>query len=125
MQSCDSVFASVCSPFLKYFPNTSFEAKKQQGGTCYANASAAVLHLAMQRILGREGGYPDFHVLRDEIIRAYGTHGANTRKVLQEICPRYRLHRQNVYIKGAMEAVVKKRPVVARFHLTDDEWKAF
>ena len=48
-----------------------FEAKKQQGGTCYANASAAVLHLSMQRILGREGGYPDFHVLRDEIIRAY------------------------------------------------------
>jgi hypothetical protein len=102
-----------------------FEAKKQQGGTCYANASAAVLHLAMQRILGREGGYPDFHVLRDEIIRAYGTHGANTSKVLQEICPRYRLHSQKVCIKGAMEAVLKKRPVVARFHLSDDEWETF
>jgi hypothetical protein len=32
------------------------------------------IQLAMQRILGREGGYPDFHKLRDEIIRAYGTH---------------------------------------------------
>jgi hypothetical protein len=102
-----------------------FTSKEQQGETCYANASAAVLHLAMQRILGREGGYPDFHKLRGEIIRAYGTHGANTSKVLQEICPRYRLHSQNVRIKGAMEAVLKKRPVVARFHLTDDEWNTF
>ena len=48
-------------------------------------------------------------------------HGANTSKVLQEICPRYRLHSQNVSIKEAMEAVLKKRPVVARFHLTNDE----
>jgi ribosomal protein L37AE/L43A len=102
-----------------------FKAKEQQGGTCYANASAAVLHLAMQRILGREGGYPDFHNLRGEIIRAYGTHCAKTSKVLQEICPRYRLHSQNASIKGAMEAVLKKRPVVARFHLTDDEWETF
>ena len=102
-----------------------FKAKEQQGGTCYANASAAVLHLAMQRIHGREGGYPDFHKLRDEIIKAYGIHGANISEVLQEICPNYRLHSQNVCIKGAMEAVVKKRPVVATFHLTGDEWKDF
>ena len=31
------------------------------------NASATVLHLAMRRILGREGGYPDFGVLKDEM----------------------------------------------------------
>ncbi len=101
------------------------EAKKQLGGTCYANASAAVLHLAMKRILGREGGYPDFDVLKDDMIEAYGMHGSNTSKVLQEICPEYRLRSQKVDIKGAMEAVVKKRPVVARFRLTDDEWEAF
>jgi hypothetical protein len=102
-----------------------FKAKEQQGGTCYANASAAVLHLAMQRILGREGGYPKFHKLRKEMVDAYGTHGADIRKVLQKICPKYRLRSQNVCIKGAMEAVVKKRPVVATFHLTGDEWKDF
>ncbi|CAB3998432.1 Hypothetical predicted protein [Paramuricea clavata] len=102
-----------------------FIPNKQQGGTCYANASAAVLHLAMQRILGREGGYPDFHKLKDEIIKAYGIDGANARKVLEEICPKYRLQSQSVLIKGAMEAIVKKRPVVARFRLTDDERKAF
>jgi hypothetical protein len=102
-----------------------FKPNKQQGGTCYANASAAVLHLAMQRIHGREGGYPDFHKLKNEIIKAYGICGADTRKVLEEICPKYRLHSQNVLIKGAMEAIVKKRLVVARFRLTDDEWDVF
>ncbi len=102
-----------------------FEAKEQLGRTCYANASAAVLHLAMQRILGREGGYPDFDVLKDNMIETYGMHGSNTSKVLQEICPEYRLRSQEVCIKRAMEAVVKKRPIVASFHLTDGEWEAF
>lgn len=32
----------------------SFAPKQQEGGTCYANASAAALHLAMKRILGRK-----------------------------------------------------------------------
>ena len=102
-----------------------FEAKEQEGGTCYANTSAAVLHLAMQRILGRDGGYPKFHLLRDEMIQAYGKDGADTNDVLQTICPKYRLHSQEVSVKKAMEAIVKKRPVVARFRLTDDEWDAF
>ena len=103
----------------------SFEAKEQEGGTCYANASAAVLHLAMQRILGREGGYANFYTLRDEIIQAYGKDGADTNDVLQTICPKYRLQSQKVNTKKAMEAVVKKRPVVARFRLTNDEWDVF
>ena len=102
-----------------------FGAKRQIGGTCYANATAAVLHLAMKRILGREGGYPDFDMLRDQMIACYGEHGANTRRVLQEICPQYRLHCQSVDTKGAMLAITSKRPVVARFNLTDREWNNF
>ncbi len=103
-----------------------FEVTKQEGGTCYANASAAVLHLAMQRILGREGGYPDFNMLKDKMIKPYKICGVKgISKVLQDICPQYRLHSQEVDIKGAMEAIVKKRPVVAIFGLTEDEWKAF
>ena len=102
-----------------------FKANEQDRGTCYANASAAVLHLAMRRILGRENGYPDFHELKNEMIKAYGSDGADTRKVLQKICPKYRLRSQIVCINGAKEAVAKKRPVVARFRLTHDEWKAF
>ena len=102
-----------------------FGAKEQQGGTCYANASAAVLHLAMKRILGREGGYPDFNI-KDKMIKPYKICGVKgISKVLQDICPQYRLHSQKVDIKGAIEAIVKKRPVVARFGLTEDEWMAF
>jgi hypothetical protein len=105
--------------------NTEFSAKRQRGGTCYANASAAVLHLAMKRIAGRDGGYPDFFALRDEMIQQYGRDGANTYQVLQAVCPRYRLRCKAVDNNGALHAVAAKRPVVATFRLTDDEWEAF
>ena len=105
--------------------NQGFEPQEQEGGTCYANASAAVLHLAMKRIIGRDGGVPDFFTLRDEIIGAYGEHGANTVKVLQEVCPKYRLHCREVEFLGALKAITEKRPVVARFRLTDAEWDRF
>lgn len=104
---------------------TGFRAKKQEGGTCYANASAAVLDLSMRRILGREGGYPDFYKLREEFINRFGTEGANTLLVLQEMCPKYRLHCEGVDRAGAMKAIIAKRPVVTRFWLTDDEWNSF
>jgi hypothetical protein len=62
----------------------------QTAGPCGLNASATVLHLAMRRILGREGEYPDFGVLKDEMIKAYGDDSADDiRQVLQEICPKY------------------------------------
>ena len=41
--------------------------RKQDGETCYAQAAATVLHLSMTRIRGREGGCPNFCILRDEI----------------------------------------------------------
>ena len=103
-----------------------FEAKNQVGGTCYANASAAVLHLAMRRILGREGGYPEFYMLRDEMIQAHGEKGATgMSKVLETICRKYRLHSQKVSTKKAMEAVAKKRPALATFCLKDEELTEF
>lgn len=103
-----------------------YQAKDEQvGGTCYANASATVLHLSMKRILGREGGYPDFYKLRDECISHFGSHGANTLEVLSQMCPKYRMHCKIVDLKGAMKAVTSSRPVVATFRLTDDEWDKF
>ncbi|XP_045169090.2 uncharacterized protein LOC123531864 [Mercenaria mercenaria] len=105
--------------------NTNIKAHRQVGGTCYANASAAVLHLAMHRILGREDGYPDFEFVRKDLIRRHGTEGANTFSVLKEVCPLYRLQCQQVDTDGAMDAIAAKRPVVARFRLTDEEWETF
>ncbi|KAJ8038527.1 hypothetical protein HOLleu_15977 [Holothuria leucospilota] len=104
---------------------TGFPAQRQTGGTCYANATAAVLHMSMKRILGREGGYPDFNQLRQQLIDRYGEHGANTLHVLQTVCPHYRLQCREVDVVGAMRAVTAKRPVVARFRLTDAEWDVF
>ena len=100
---------------------------KDQGEdlTCYAFASATVLHLAMERIYGRQGGYPSFEELKDEMIREHGKCVADTYKVLQKICPKYRLRCRKVSLKGAKEAIINKRPVVTRFRLTNDEWDAF
>ena len=105
--------------------NEGFGAKTQHGDTCYANASAAVLHLAMKRIVGRDGGYPDFIELRDRLITKYGENGAPTIKVLKEICPTYRLECTEVDAVGAMKAISAKRPVVARYYLTGAQWDRF
>ncbi|KAL2093962.1 hypothetical protein ACEWY4_011274 [Coilia grayii] len=105
--------------------NQGFGAKEQVGGTCYANATAAALHLAMKRVVGRDGGYPDFFYIRDDLIKRYGTDGANTFEVLQEVCPHYRLQCNKVDVAGALRAVTAKRPVIARFRLTDNEWESF
>ena len=39
--------------------NKIFKPTEQRGDTCYAHAAAAVMHLAMKRIIGRVGRYPD------------------------------------------------------------------
>jgi hypothetical protein len=99
--------------------NSGFQPKQQVGGTCYANAVAAVFHLAMSRIVGRDGGIPDFFNVRQDLIAAYGSDGANTRQVLADKCPEYRLHFQPVNATGARQALNHKRPVVVTFWLSD------
>jgi len=102
-----------------------FDAPNQTGGTCYANATATTLHLAMHRIIGRVGGYPEFKDLRKQIIGMYGKNGANLNKVLMEICPKYRLNVREVNLSNAISAVQCNRPVVASFHLNGTKWDAF
>ncbi|XP_067024616.1 uncharacterized protein [Acropora muricata] len=119
------LLASVNLDLYINYLNDNFEAKRQHGATSYANAAAAVMHLAMKRIIGRDGGYPDFFELRKKLIAKYGEHGASTNKVLQEICPEYRLQCQTVDAIGAMEAISAKRPVVVTFHLTGAQWDQF
>ena len=124
-----SVLSSVDLDLYINEVNDGFGAKRQHGGTCYANASAAVMHLAMKRIFGRDGGYPDFFELREKLIAKYhnqsGKKGASTKKVLKEICPEYRLQCQMVNANGAMEAICANRPVVVTFRLTGAQWDQF
>ena len=104
-------------------------ARRQEGETCCAEAAATVLSLSMRRILGREGGYPNFHELREEIVKEFDCekypNGLPTTHVLQKMCPRYRLRCKRVDYKGAMKAVASSRPVVATFRLTEKEWDIF
>jgi len=105
--------------------NEGIQPDQQNEKTCYAVASAAVMHLAVKRIVGRQGGYPDFRVIRDELINMYGVKGAIVGNVLREVCPKYRLRYQKTDKRGALNAVVEKRPVVAIFQLSGEEWDEF
>lgn len=119
------VLSSVSLDIYINHSTQGFKSPKQIGGTCYANAAATVLHLAMHRIVGRDGGYPMFQDLKNEMIEIYGTEGANTKKVLERMCPKFRLHVKKVGFKGALCAVAAKRPVLATFQLTGRQWDAF
>ena len=125
---CDA-FVSILHkvPLATYInqKNTDFEPKLQEGGTCYANAIAAVFHLAMNRIVGREGGIPDFYEIRELVVQKYGVKGADTEKVLGEVCQEYRLHYRKVDETGARKAINERRPVVARFSWYEEELDRF
>lgn len=102
--------------------NEAFIAPEQVGETCYANAAATIIHLSVKRILGRDGGYPDFKNIRKAIIDKFGTKKCSTFKALNYFCPQYRLHCvDNIGIDKAKQAIIEKRPVVAIFELTGIE----
>ena len=98
---------------------------KQEGQTCFAHASATVLHLTMKRIHGRQGKIPDFEELKNEMIGHFGKEAAVIKTVLEKMCNKYRLRYKQIDLKGAIEAVASSRPVVATFGLTLNEWGRF
>ena len=99
--------------------------KEQKEQTCYAHASATVLHLTMKRIHGRRGKIPTFDVLKDEMIGQFGKEAVSITKALKKMCKKYHLRYKPVDLKDAMEAVASSRPVIATFKLTLDEWDRF
>ena len=125
-ESLSDVLSSVSLDIYINKANEGFPPSRQEGKTCYAVASATVMHLAMKRIVGREGGWPDFYDIRDKLISEYGVQSAKIGEVLREVCPQYRLRKHKITDeRGALEAVVEKRPVVAIFQLSVAEWEAF
>ena len=66
--------------------NSEFEPKKQRGKTCYANAIAAVYHLAMHRIVDREGGVPEFKDILQNLAIFDNKIGGNTKFVQNIVC---------------------------------------
>ncbi|RBR19400.1 hypothetical protein FVER53590_29375 [Fusarium verticillioides] len=95
---------------------------------CYAHAVASVIHMALLRIVSREGGIPSFIEIRDRILSEYPEirEGHPTKEVLSDACIWYRpLHFREVDEKGAREAVLRRRPVLATFGLSNDGWDTF
>ena len=99
--------------------------EEQEGHTCYAHASATVLHLTMKRIHGPENDVPTFVELKDEMIGQFGKEAFSITTALKKMCQKYHLRYKPVDLKGAMEAVASSRPVVATFKLTRKEWDRF
>lgn len=103
-----------------------YSASHQNGRTCYANAVAAVFHMAMCRIVGRKGGYPSFASIRDELIVKYGRDVSAITEVLRENAPLYRLRYSVISEeRRAREAVIRRRPVIATFSLQSWQWDRF
>ena len=103
--------------------NSEFEPNKQRGKTCYANAIAAVYHLAMCRIVGREGGVPEFNSILDELVQKYGSSGSNAKFVIDRTCRNYHLQFKEITENDARHAINQRHPVVTTFTL--NHWSEF
>ena len=103
--------------------DSEFEPKKQRGKTCYANAIATTYHLAMRRIVGREGGVPEFKSILDDLVEKYGSSGSNAKFVIDRTCHNYRLQFKEIKENGARHAINQRHLVVATFTL--DHWSEF
>ena len=79
----------------------------------------------MHRIVGRDGGYPDFYKIRQDIILEYGKYGANPKSVMAKVGPTYRLHFQSVDELGARKTLNRRRPLVTTFYLRANQWEKF
>ncbi|POR37004.1 Uncharacterized protein TPAR_02794 [Tolypocladium paradoxum] len=99
-----------------------------QSRSCYAHATAAVLHMALRRIVGREGGYPSIEEIRTRLLERFPPKpgGWTTGEVLKAATTLYRpLRFRKVDEEGARQAVLQRRPVLATFHLSRSGWDTF
>ncbi|KAL8387083.1 hypothetical protein RB595_010170 [Gaeumannomyces hyphopodioides] len=96
--------------------------------TCYAHAIAAVIHMSLLRIVGRDGGHPDIETIRKRILNKYPPEkgGRNITEVLEAAIQWYRpLRVKPVDGNGARQAVLRRRPVLAAFSLSQSGWAEF
>ncbi|KAK3185245.1 hypothetical protein K4F52_005945 [Lecanicillium sp. MT-2017a] len=101
---------------------------QQNEAVCYAHATASVVHMALLRIVSRDGGIPTLDEIRTKIKDKFPERpeGHPIDKVLQAACDSYRPIRfRAVDEDGARQAVLRRRPVLAGFRLTDAGWDNF
>ncbi|KAF2659185.1 hypothetical protein K491DRAFT_217121 [Lophiostoma macrostomum CBS 122681] len=99
-----------------------------QSATCYAHAAAFVLHSALRRIVGRTGGHPSIEAIRNRILQSFPNRerGHSVERVLEEAIKWYPpICFRKVDEDGARQAVLRRRPVLTTFHLSNPGWNAF
>ena len=100
-----------------------FEAKKQNKGTCYANAISAAICISSAKIIGRPP--LDFFHIREILINKYGFNGAYTFRVLDEFLVNYHLHHNIINENKARKAIMKNWPCVAKFNINERQFENF
>lgn len=101
---------------------------QKKSSTCYAHATAAVLHMALLRIHAREGGYPKIEEIRSKILQHFPPKpdGESVLKVLENAMGWYRpLRFRLVNETKARQAVLRRRLVIATFWMAKSGWDTF
>ncbi|KAF4946131.1 hypothetical protein FGADI_11409 [Fusarium gaditjirri] len=97
-------------------------------GVCYAHAVATVSHMALIRIVDREGGCPSIQTIRERILTMFPARegGWSVAKVLEQVAAWYRpLRFKAVDENSARQAVLRRRPVLTTFRLSPSGWNTF
>ncbi|KAL6399368.1 hypothetical protein AUP68_17914 [Ilyonectria robusta] len=99
-----------------------------KSATCYAHATAAIVHMALLRIVGREDDYPSIEEVRKRIEGKFPPKPGvrDVEEVLKAATTWYRpLRFRRVDEDGARQAVLRRRPVLTTFHLSESGWGVF
>ncbi|KAH7246655.1 hypothetical protein BKA59DRAFT_439300 [Fusarium tricinctum] len=97
-------------------------------GNCYAHATASVVHMALLRVVSRDGGVPSLNEIRARILSKFPEtrDGYDVSKVLAAACGWYRpLQCEEIDEDQARQAVLHRRPVLASFFLSKLGWDEF
>ncbi|KAK8048249.1 hypothetical protein PG994_009979 [Apiospora phragmitis] len=101
---------------------------QRESATCYAHATAAVVHMALLRIVGRKDENPSIEKVRKRIEDSFPSRpgGRNTKEVLKAATSWFPpLKFCQVNEDEARQAVLRRRPVLATFHLSKPGWDEF
>lgn len=118
----------------------------QKGGDCYAHATAAVIRMALGRIIGLPE-YPSISTIRRRILKQFppklqggqsesDSEDSNSQRrppskrwswieMVETTMSWYGLHYKRVDEKGARQALVNRRPVLSGFNLSEAQWETF
>lgn len=98
-------------------------------GTCYAHATAAIIHMALLRIVMAPGvSHSSISTIRNRILTEFppNSRGYSVKRVMEKATVWYHpLQFCEVNEDGARQAVLRRRPVLTTFRLSKPGWHTF